>query len=87
MGIKHIVICSESRIKVLIGFHQEYKVINRLWVCLTDTYLLGEGSDRVRGLDKRFFMSYLCNKQPEVYSVRLRAILCFTMGNLSFEPG
>ena len=38
----------------------------------------------LRVLDKRFFMSYLCNKQSEVYSVRLRAILRFTMGNLSF---
>ena len=40
MGIKHIAICSEIRIKVLIGFHQEDKVINKLWVCLTGTYLL-----------------------------------------------
>lgn len=41
----------------------------------------------LRVLDKRFFMLYLCNKQSEVYSARLRAILRFTMGNLSFEPG
>ena len=40
MGIKHIAICSENRINILIGFHQENKVINKLWECLTGTYLL-----------------------------------------------
>ena len=55
---------------------------------MSDRYLsIEEGLSDLGGLDKRFFMSYLCNKQSEVYSVRLRAILRFTMGNLSFEPG
>ena len=45
MGIKHIAICSENRINILIGFHQENKVINKLQGCLIGTYLFGESLD------------------------------------------